>query len=110
MRKQLSFDIVVLDPPSFARSKKHTFSASKDYVKLLKEAIQITSKNGVIVASTNSANFSMMTFRGFIDKAFKELKGRFKVQESFSLAQDFRVNPKFKEGNYLKVVFIKKLT
>lgn len=110
VRKKLSFDLVVLDPPSFARSKKHTFSASKDYINLLKEAIQITSKNGVIVASTNSANFSMMTFRGFIDKAFKELKGRFKVQESFSLAKDFRVNPKFKEGDYLKVVFIKKLT
>ncbi|WP_324170957.1 class I SAM-dependent rRNA methyltransferase [Sulfurimonas sp.] len=110
VRKKLSFDLVVLDPPSFARSKKHTFSASKDYVKLLKEAIQITSKNGIIVASTNSANFSMMTFRDFISRAFKELRGRFQVQESFSLAQDFRVNPKFKEGNYLKVVFIKKLT
>ncbi|MCD6191096.1 MAG: class I SAM-dependent rRNA methyltransferase [Sulfurimonas sp.] len=109
VRKKLSFDIVVLDPPSFARSKKHTFSASKDYVKLLKEAIQITSKNGVIVASTNSANFSMMTFRDFIKRAFKELNGKFKVEESFSLPKDFRVNPKFKEGDYLKVVFIRKL-
>jgi len=109
VRKKLLFDIVVLDPPSFARSKKHTFSASKDYVKLLKEAIQITSKNGVIVASTNSANFSMMTFRDFIKRAFKELNGKFKVEESFSLPKDFRVNPKFKEGDYLKVVFIRKL-
>ena len=109
VRKQLSFNIVVLDPPSFARSKKHTFSASKDYVKLLKEAIQITSKNGVIVASTNSANFSMMTFRDFIKRAFKELNGKFKVEESFSLPKDFRVNSKFKEGDYLKVVFIRKL-
>jgi len=32
--KQL-FDIVVADPPSFARSKKHTFSANKDYTKLI---------------------------------------------------------------------------
>jgi len=109
VRKKLLFDIVVLDPPSFARSKKHTFSASKDYVKLLKEAIEITSKNGVIVASTNSANFSMMTFRDFIKRAFKELNGKFKVEESFSLPKDFRVNPKFKEGDYLKVVFIRKL-
>ena len=109
VRKKLLFDLVVLDPPSFARSKKHTFSASKDYVKLLKEAIQITSKNGVIVASTNSANFSMMAFRDFISRAFKELNGKFKVQESFSLPKDFRVNEKFKEGDYLKVVFIKKL-
>jgi len=109
VRKKLLFDIVVLDPPSFARSKKHTFSASKDYVKLLKEAIQITNNGGIIVASTNSANFSMMRFRDFIKQAFKELKGKYKVEESFSLPKDFRVNPKFKEGDYLKVVFIRKL-
>ena len=110
VRKKLLFDMVVLDPPSFARSKKHTFSASKDYVNLLKEAILITSKGGVIVASTNAANFSMMTFRDFIFKAFKELKGKYKVEESFSLPKDFRVSPKFKEGNYLKVVFIRKVS
>ena len=109
LRKKLLFNLVVLDPPSFARSKKHTFSASKDYVKLLKEAIQITSKYGVIVASTNSANFGMKTFRDFITKAFKELDGKFEVKESYTLPSDFKVNPKFKEGNYLKVVFIKKL-
>ena len=110
VRKKLLFDMVVLDPPSFARSKKHTFSASKDYVNLLKEAIQITNRGGVIVASTNAANFSMMTFRDFIFKAFKELKGKYKVEESFSLPEDFRVNPKFKEGDYLKVVFIRKVS
>ena len=110
VRKKLTFDMVVLDPPSFARSKKHTFSASKDYVNLLKEAIQITNNGGLIVASTNSANFSMMTFRDFIFKAFKELRGKYKVEESFSLPKDFRVNPKFKEGDYLKVVFIRKVS
>ncbi len=109
VRKKLLFDMVVLDPPSFARSKKHTFAASKDYVNLLKEAIEITSKNGVIVASTNAASFSMMTFRDFISRAFKELKGKYKVEESFSLPSDFRVDKKFPEGNYLKVVFIRKL-
>ena len=109
VRKKLLFDIVVLDPPSFARSKKHTFSASKDYVKLLKEAIQITNKGGLIVASTNSANFSMMRFRDFIKQAFYELSEKFKVLESFTLPKDFKVNPHFKEGNYLKVVFIRKL-
>ena len=110
VRKKMLFDMVVLDPPSFARSKKHTFSASKNYVNLLKEAIQITNKGGVIVASTNSANFSMMTFSDFVKKAFKELKGRYKVEQSFSLPKDFRVHEKFKEGNYLKVMFIRKIS
>ena len=102
--------MVVLDPPSFARSKKHTFSASKDYIKLLKEAIGITKKGGIIVASTNAANFDMMRFSDFISKAFKELKGKYKVEERFSLPKDFRVHEKFKEGNYLKVVFIRKIS
>ncbi|WP_297442091.1 class I SAM-dependent rRNA methyltransferase [Sulfurimonas sp.] len=109
VRKKLLFDMVVVDPPSFARSKKHTFSANRDYVKLLKEVIQITNNGGIIVASTNAANFSMMTFRGFIDKAFKDLKLRYKVLESHSLPKDFRVPEKFKESDYLKVVFIRKI-
>jgi 23S rRNA (cytosine1962-C5)-methyltransferase len=109
VKKKLLFDLVVLDPPSFARSKKHTFSASKDYVNLLKEAIQITNKGGIIVASTNSANFSMMTFSDFISRAFKELNGKYVVQERFSLPKDFRVSKHFLEGDYLKVVFIKKI-
>ncbi|HZH61123.1 MAG TPA: class I SAM-dependent rRNA methyltransferase, partial [Metabacillus sp.] len=50
VKKNLTFDMVILDPPSFARSKKHTFSAGKDYPELLKQAIQITEKNGIIVA------------------------------------------------------------
>jgi len=107
VRKKMLFDMVVVDPPSFARSKKHTFSANKDYVKLLKEIIQITNKGGIIVASTNAANFGMMTFRDFINKAFKDLKQRYKVLESYSLPKDFRVDEKLKESDYLKVVFIK---
>jgi 23S rRNA (cytosine1962-C5)-methyltransferase len=109
LRKKMLFDIVIVDPPSFARSKKHTFSANKDYVKLLKEVIQITNKGGVIIASTNSANFGMMRFHDFISTAFKELKGKYQVLESFSLPKDFKVLDKFKESNYLKVVFVKKI-
>jgi 23S rRNA (cytosine1962-C5)-methyltransferase len=109
VRKKLSFDVVIVDPPSFARSKKRTFSANKDYVKLLKEVIAITAKDGLIVASTNSANFSMMAFRDFIKSAFKESKVKYEVQESFSLPKDFKVLREFKQSDYLKVVFIRKI-
>jgi len=108
VKKQYKFDMVVLDPPSFARTKKMTFSVSKDYVKLLKEAITITNKNGIIVASTNSANFGMMKFRQFIEQSFREIGGKYDILETFSLPKDFTVCNEFKEGDYLKVVFIKK--
>lgn len=109
VKKQLKFDMVILDPPSFARSKKFVFSAEKDYKNLLKEAIAITEDNGTIVASTNCSSFGMDKFKGFIDAAFKEMMGKYKILEEFSLPEDFRTIREFPEGNYLKVVFIKKM-
>jgi 23S rRNA (cytosine1962-C5)-methyltransferase len=109
IKKQLKFDLVILDPPSFAKSKKHTFSASKDYKNLLKETIAITEENGIIVASTNCSTFDMKKFKGFIDTAFKESGLKYKLRHEFSLPEDFRTIPEFKEGDYLKVVFIEKL-
>lgn len=108
VRKELKFDLVILDPPSFARSKKMTFSAAKDYPKLLKEAIAITEDNGVVVASTNSAAFDMKKFKSFIRVAFQEMNESYKIIEEFSLPEDFRTLKEFEEGNYLKVLFIKK--
>ncbi|MDO6656472.1 class I SAM-dependent rRNA methyltransferase [Anaerobacillus sp. 1_MG-2023] len=109
VKKNLSFDMVILDPPSFARSKKHTFSAAKDYKDLLKDAISITEDNGVIVASTNYSGYDMKKFKGFIDQAFKETNGKYELLEEFTLPEDFRTIKEFREGNYLKVVFIKKI-
>lgn len=110
VKKKLLFDMVILDPPSFARSKKHTFSVAKDYVELLKKAITITEKKGIIVASTNSSHVSMKKFKAFIEKAFKENNGKYELLEMFSLPDDFRVISTFDEGNYLKVLFIRKLS
>ncbi|TKD67711.1 class I SAM-dependent rRNA methyltransferase [Pseudalkalibacillus hwajinpoensis] len=109
VKKNLSFDMVILDPPSFARSKKHTFSAAKDYKDLIKDAISITEDDGVIVASTNYSGYDMKKFKGFIDQAFKETNEKYKLLEEFTLPEDFRTIKEFREGNYLKVVFIKKI-
>ncbi|MGL4362959.1 MAG: class I SAM-dependent rRNA methyltransferase [Cellulosilyticaceae bacterium] len=108
VKKQLKFDMVILDPPSFARSKKFTFSASKDYKNLLKEAIAITEKNGVIVASTNCNLFDMDKFKYFIEQAFNESSCKYEILEIFTLPEDFKTLETYKEGNYLKVVIIKK--
>ncbi|MGE8081029.1 class I SAM-dependent rRNA methyltransferase [Peribacillus loiseleuriae] len=109
IKKNLMFDMVILDPPSFAKSKKFTFSAAKDYKNLLKDTIAITEDEGVIVASTNSSTFDMKKFKGFIDAAFKESGFNYKIEKQFSLPDDFKTIEEFKEGNYLKVVFIRKL-
>ncbi|MCM3588204.1 class I SAM-dependent rRNA methyltransferase [Mesobacillus maritimus] len=108
VKKEIKFDLVILDPPSFARSKKFVFSAEKDYKNLLKEAIAITEDNGVIVASTNASNFDMNKFKGFVKTSFKESGIDYQILEEFSLPEDFNTTNKFPEGDYLKVLFLKK--
>ncbi|MCY8599431.1 class I SAM-dependent rRNA methyltransferase [Bacillus spizizenii] len=107
-KKGLRFDLIILDPPSFARTKKRTFSAAKDYKNLLKETIAITADKGIIAASTNSSAFGMKKFKGFIDAAFKETNERYTIIEEFTLPEDFKTISSFPEGNYLKVVFLQK--
>lgn len=109
-RKKLMFDLVILDPPSFARSKKRNFSTVKDYPWLIEETIEITEKNGIIVASTNTATFGMAKFKKLIDQGFKRMNSNYRILDAFSLPEDFRVSQFYKEGNYLKVLFIEKLS
>ena len=108
-RHNLKFDVVVLDPPSFARTKKMTFSTSKDYPKLIGEAIEITASKGIIIASTNNASFNMKKFKTFIDKAFKEKNLGYKIIEQHQLPEDFVTLEDYPEFNYLKVCIIQLL-
>lgn len=106
-KKELKFDMVILDPPSFAKSKDFVFSAEKDYPALLAETIKITTNNGIIVASNNSSTIDLEKFQQMIGKAFNLGKARFEILEIHQLPKDFRTNHAYPESNYLKVAFIK---
>ncbi|WP_315068209.1 class I SAM-dependent rRNA methyltransferase [uncultured Clostridium sp.] len=106
-KEKLKFDVVILDPPSFATSKDNKFSAARDYKDLVKTVIEITEDNGMIVASTNCATFNMEKFKRFIHEAFKESNRNYEIIEEHKLPEDFATTEKFPEGNYLKVVFVK---
>ena len=108
VRKKLSFDTVIVDPPSFARSKKRTFSAAKDYSTLMKDIIDVTKEDGTIIASMNAATVSPEKFLQQIDAAFASKKQSYRLLQMYRLPSDFKVNPHFEEGNYLKVCVIQK--
>lgn len=103
-KKGFSFDVVVLDPPSFARNKKKTFSVAKDYGKLTTEAVRLINKKGKLIASTNAANVNFDKFEKMVEKGIKEAGRGFKQQRVFRLPSDFAVSNTFSEGNYLKVL------
>ncbi|WP_173303171.1 class I SAM-dependent rRNA methyltransferase [Streptococcus sp. 8854] len=104
-RKGLTYDVIVLDPPSFARNKKQTFSVAKDYHKLISQSLEILNPEGIIIASTNAANVSHQKFTEQIDEGFA---GRsYQILNKYGLPADFAYNKKDESSNYLKVISMK---
>ena len=110
IRKELQYDVTIIDPPSFARTKKRTFSVTKDYTQLLEELIQITAPDGTLIVSSNAANYKEKNFKQDIDQAFKNSHCDYRILETFHLPSDFAVPAGSKPSDYLKVFIIKKLT
>ncbi|HEX6916298.1 MAG TPA: class I SAM-dependent methyltransferase, partial [Chitinophagaceae bacterium] len=56
-----SFDLVIMDPPTFSNSKrmKDFLDIQRDHPELLNDALRATSAGGVIFFSTNFSRFVM---------------------------------------------------
>lgn len=104
LRKHLSYNLIILDPPSFARNKKKTFSVAKDYGRLIEDSVEILSEEGMIIASTNAANLPIKKFKQAIETALENKNVSYQLTESYRLPADFLAS-NFEESNYLKVLF-----
>ncbi|QXJ58147.1 class I SAM-dependent rRNA methyltransferase [Enterococcus raffinosus] len=103
-RKNLSYNLIVLDPPSFARNKRKTFSVAKDYGRLIEDSVDILTEEGMIIASTNAANLPLKKFKKSIETALSNKNVSYRLTESYRLPADFPAS-QFEESNYLKVLF-----
>jgi 23S rRNA (cytosine1962-C5)-methyltransferase len=89
-RKDERFDLVVLDPPSYSRTKKRRFVATSDYAELAALALRVLAPRGRMIACCNHRGVS----RGKLRKALFEaarIAGR-PVRQIKDLAEggDFR--------------------
>lgn len=106
LKKQLTFDTLVLDPPSFARTKKRTFSVVKDYANLVTQLVPLVETGGTMILSTNAANVSAAQFLEMIDKGIRSSGRNYRVTYQKKLPEDFAVAPYTQLSDYLKVIFV----
>jgi 23S rRNA (cytosine1962-C5)-methyltransferase len=57
------FDLVILDPPGFSRTKTRRFSAEQDYGELAALAARVTAADGLLLACCNVAELPWRAFR-----------------------------------------------
>ncbi|MCX6869737.1 MAG: class I SAM-dependent methyltransferase [Verrucomicrobia bacterium] len=105
-KKGRQFDCVLLDPPTFSRSKERgDFRAERDYGTLVASAAAVLKPGGTLFASTNAARLEPEVFLGQIREALAGVGRRVLKDQYVPQPSDFPVSRE--EPAYLKTVWIR---
>lgn len=97
-----TFDLVVVDPPSFAKSKGEIDGAVKSYARLTRLALTLLAEQGILVmASCSSRVSNELFYETVINTAAEEGRPLWEQFRS-SHAADHPLRDGFPEGAYLK--------
>src|SRR5262249_14897457 len=96
------FDVVVLDPPAFAKSQRAVEAAIDGYASLNRQALEVVAPGGLLVTASCSARVTPEAFEGAVKEAgFKAGIDLTLVEERYQ-PPDHPIRLQFPEGRYLK--------
>jgi 23S rRNA (cytosine1962-C5)-methyltransferase len=96
------FDAIILDPPSFSRGNKGSFSTSKDLTMLHRLAMELLAERGTLITSINSANVSWAQYEKDVLSAARELGHEYEVLSRIDLPETFPTPLSQPQARYLK--------
>jgi 23S rRNA (cytosine1962-C5)-methyltransferase len=99
-----AYDIVVVDPPKFARARKDLEAARKGYERLNALALAAVAPGGILVTCSCSQNVDAETFERIVAAGAKQAGREVRVFERRGPASCHLLPPAFPEGQYLKVL------
>jgi 23S rRNA (cytosine1962-C5)-methyltransferase len=99
-----NFDLIVLDPPSFAKRENEKSRAIAAYTRLVSLGIRHLRPGGILVACSCSAHVNAAEFFETVRKAAKGSKRKFGELETTGHAPDHPAT--FTEGEYLKAIYL----
>jgi 23S rRNA (cytosine1962-C5)-methyltransferase len=99
-----AYDLVVCDPPSFARSRAHRDKAIQAYARLHAAGLAVTAPNGFYAASSCTTQVGPDAFREALALAAQRARVRFQVVHDAAHAPDHPILAGHPEGRYLKFV------
>jgi 23S rRNA (cytosine1962-C5)-methyltransferase len=102
----MSYDLVVVDPPKFARARKDVEAATKGYERLNALALTVCAPGALLVTCSCSQNVGAHDFERIIAAAAKQAQREVRIVEQGGPGGDHPLPPAFTEGQYLKVLFV----
>jgi 23S rRNA (cytosine1962-C5)-methyltransferase len=104
-KERAQFDVVILDPPAFAKRKKDLPKALAAYKRLNQLAMALLAGDGILVSCSCSYHVSADEFQDAISKAARGAGKHLQVLETGGQAPDHPVHPAIPETRYLKAYF-----
>lgn len=107
--KNSHWDMVILDPPSFAKSKKDVKTAIKGYAKINHLALQLLTDNGFLASSSCSQHITEDVFYDIIVNEAIKQQIQLKMIYRGAQAPDHPILASMPETKYLKFFVFQKL-
>jgi 23S rRNA (cytosine1962-C5)-methyltransferase len=105
VKKRARFDVVVIDPPAFAKRKKDLPKALAAYKRLNQLAMQAIAEDGILVSCSCSYHVSPGDLQDAIAKAARGADKHLQILEMGGQSPDHPVHPAIPETRYLKAYF-----
>lgn len=96
------FDVVILDPPSFTKTKKHVQHAKQGYKELHSLAFRVLRRGGILATASCSHHILPEVFLTIIDGTARKMHRTLQLLDWRSAAPDHPILPNVPETRYLK--------
>ncbi len=100
------FDVVVLDPPAFVKSKKALKEAEKGYLTINRRGLELLTEGGYLITCSCSYHMGREPFRELLAQAARQAGRQVRVVETRSQAPDHPVLLAVPETEYLKCLVL----
>lgn len=97
-----TYDVVVCDPPAFAKSKKDVGAAARAYRKLARLAAQVTAPGGVLLLASCSFHMDPVSFAQQTARGVGETGRTARILRRAGAGPDHPIHPQLPESAYLK--------
>lgn len=101
-REGRKFDLIILDPPTFAKANKQVHAALRGYSKLNQLALKCLENNGFLASASCTSYVSPDMFREMLAGAGQSAGKRLQILHEAGQPLDHPVPAYFMEGRYLK--------
>jgi 23S rRNA (cytosine1962-C5)-methyltransferase len=96
------FDVVIMDPPAFVKSRKSITEATKGYLTINRRALELLQPGGYLITCSCSFHMGREAFREMLITAARLARREVRLVATCSQAPDHPVLLSFPESEYLK--------